>query len=271
MTASGQWRVDGSYARGGAFPGSATVDVVLPVYNEAHVLADSVGRVRRFLQGQADFAWRIVIADNASVDGTLETALRLASAWPEVAVLHIPFKGRGGALHIAWTETEADVRTYMDIDLSTGLPAFLDLVHAVTREGYDLATGTRLHRGSAISRSFRRDVLSRGYNLLIKLTFATRFSDAQCGFKAISASAARLLLPVVHDREWFFDTELLILAEKNGLRVQDVPVVWVEDPDTRVNVQRTVLRDLKGLARLRFRGVGNVTPPASGTVDTGDP
>ncbi len=271
MTASGQWRVAGSYQRSHAFPGNATVDVVLPVYNEEHVIADSIGRVRRFLQEQAEFAWRIVIADNASTDRTLETALRIASSWPEVAVLHIPFKGRGGALHIAWAETEADVRTYMDIDLSTGLPAFLDLVNAITQEGYDLATGTRFHRGSAISRSFRRDQLSRGYNLLIKLTFATRFSDAQCGFKAISASAAGLLLPLVHDREWFWDTELLILAEKSGLRIQDVPVVWVEDPDTRVNVQRTVLRDMKGLARLRFRGVRSVTPLASGTVDTDDP
>ena len=271
MTESGQWRVTGNYERNRAFPGSATVDVVLPVYNEERILTDSVGRVRRFLQEQADFAWRIVIADNASADRTLEIALRIASAWPEVAVLHIPYKGRGGALHIAWTETEADVRTYMDIDLSTGLPAFLDLVHAVTQEGHDLATGTRLHPGSAVSRSFQRDLLSRSYNVLIKLAFATRFSDAQCGFKAISASAARLLLPLVQDREWFFDTELLILAEKNGLRIQDVPVVWVEDPDTRVNVQRTVLRDLNGLVRLRFGGVRNLTPDTAETVDSGDP
>ena len=252
---SGQWLAPGAYERGRSFPGSATVDAVLPVYNERHILAASVGRLRRFLLEHADFAWRIVIADNASIDGTLAEAQRLAERHPDVAVMHIPQKGRGRALHAAWTETNADVRTYMDIDLSTGLPAYLDLVRAIALEGYDVAIGTRLHPRSAVSRSLRRDLISQAYNVIIKLAFDTRFSDAQCGFKAIGASAAERLLPLIADGEWFFDTELLIVAERNGLRIKDVPVVWLEDPDTRVNVRRTALRDLRGLARLRFRGV----------------
>lgn len=249
-----QWYARGEYERGRTFPGSPRVDAVLPVYNEAHVLEASVERLRAFLLAHADFAWRIVIADNASTDGTLDVAKRLAGRYRDVAVLHIPEKGRGKALRLAWRETEADVRTYMDIDLSTGLPAYLDLVNAVAREGYDVAVGTRLHPQSAISRSFRRDLLSQGYNIMIKLAFGTRFSDAQCGFKAISARAAEALLPLIEDGEWFFDTEMLILAEHNGFRVKDVPVVWIEDPDTRVNVQRTVMQDMRGLTRLRFRG-----------------
>jgi hypothetical protein len=141
----------------------------------------------------------------------------------------------------------------MDIDLSTGLPAYLDLVRAIAHEGYDVAVGTRLHRQAAISRSFSRDFASQMYNIIITLAFNTRFSDAQCGFKAISAVTARRVLPLVEDGEWFFDSELLLLAEKNGLRVKDVPVTWVEDPDTRVNVPSTAMQDLRGLWRLRRR------------------
>lgn len=249
----GRWLAPGAYDRSRSYPGSATVDVVLPVYNEERILAASVARLRRFLSEHAGFAWRIVIADNASTDATLAVAQRLAERHPDVAVLHIPQKGRGRALHAAWGESTASVRTYMDIDLSTSLPAFIDLVRAVSLEGYDVATGTRLHRRSAVSRSLQRDLISKLYNSFVKAVFSTRFSDAQCGFKAISASAAERLLPHIRDGEWFFDTELLVLAEKNGLRIKDVPVLWVEDPDTRVNLRRTMMQDLRGVARLRRR------------------
>jgi glycosyltransferase involved in cell wall biosynthesis len=245
----------------------ASVDIVIPVYNEEHVLARSVETLRVFLRdnlpaclpsGQAGrtgrpHAWRIVIADNASSDGTLAVAQELAAQYPgEVAVVHLPQKGRGRALRAAWLGSDAEVLTYMDVDLSTDLSALPPLVDAIAVEGYDLAIGSRLARGAHTTRSPRRELISRVYNLLIKAIHFTRFSDAQCGFKAISRQAARDLVPLVKNEEWFFDTELLILAEKGGYRIKEVPVRWVEDPDTRVKIASTMAEDVRGLLRLRF-------------------
>jgi glycosyltransferase involved in cell wall biosynthesis len=233
----------------------ASVDVVIPVYNEEHVLAQSVETLRSFLAENLPHSWRIVIADNASTDGTLAVAERLAQEHKEVAPLHIPQKGRGRALRAAWLGSEADVLTYMDVDLSTDLAHFPPLVAAIADEGYDMATGSRLAKGAQTTRSFRREFISRCYNLFIKALFFTRFADAQCGFKAISRQAAQELVPLIDNQEWFFDTELLILAEKGGYRVKEIPARWTEDPDTRVNVRATVWEDLKGLARMRRRRI----------------
>jgi len=230
-----------------------SVDLVIPVYNEEHVLARSVATVRRFLAENLTLPWRIVVADNASTDGTLALAQQLAGQYPDVAVLHIPQKGRGRALRAAWLGSPADIVSYMDVDLSTDLSHYPPLIAAIAEEGYHVAIGSRLARGAQIKRSLRREVLSRGYNMLIKLLFRTPFTDAQCGFKAISRRAAQELIPLVQDEEWFFDTELLILAVKRGYRIKEVPVRWREDPDSRVHVARTVLQDLRGLWRMRTR------------------
>lgn len=249
---------------------ATSVDVVIPVYNEEHVLAQSVATLRAFLQENLPYRWRIVVADNASIDKTLEVAQRLAEQYPgEVSYIHLPQKGRGRALRAAWTSSTADVLTYMDVDLSTGLEAFPPLVRAIAEEGYDVATGSRLMPNSRIVRSLKRDVISKTYNLIIKATFFTKFSDAQCGFKAISRRACQELVPLIENQEWFFDTELLILAEKNGYRIKDVPVRWIEDPDTRVNIQKTVREDLEGLWRLRRhlpRPTRSLVEPGAGRV-----
>ena len=231
----------------------ASVDIVIPVYNEEHVLARSVDTLRAFLRDNLPHTWRVVVADNASTDGTLAVARGLAEQHPaEVAVVHLPQKGRGRALRAAWLGSEADVLVYMDVDLSTDLSALPPLVHGIAVEGYDVAIGSRLARGARTTRSVRREVISRVYNLLIKAIHFTRFSDAQCGFKAVSRQAARRLVPLIKNEEWFFDTELLILAEKGGYRIKDIPVRWVEDPDTRVKIASTVSEDIRGLLRLRF-------------------
>ena len=231
----------------------ASVDIVIPVYNEEHVLAHSVETLRAFLRDNLPHAWRIVIADNASTDGTLAVAQGLVEQYPaEVAVVHLPQKGRGRALRAAWLGSDAEVLTYMDVDLSTDLSALPPLVDGIAAEGYDVAIGSRLARGARTTRSPRRELISRVYNLLIKAIHFTRFSDAQCGFKAISSRAAREVVPLVKNEEWFFDTELLILAEKGGYRIKEVPVRWVEDPDTRVKIASTVAEDVRGLLRLRF-------------------
>ena len=231
----------------------ATVDVVIPVYNEEHVLAESVATLRQFLSKGFPHKWRILIADNASTDNTLAVAQELAQKHPDVASLHIPEKGRGRALKASWLGSAADIVSYMDVDLSTELTAFPPLIEAIASGGYHVATGSRLSPASDIRRSLKRETLSRGYNLMIKALFSTRFSDAQCGFKALSRQAVRALVPLIENNDWFFDTELLILAEKAGYPVKEIPVRWLEDPDTRVNIRKTVWQDIRGLVRLRLR------------------
>ncbi|MFI1377837.1 glycosyltransferase [Embleya sp. NPDC020886] len=241
------------------------VDVVVPVYNEAHVLAASVHRLHAYLLGGFPYAFRIVIADNASTDATWRVARELARELPHVRAVHLDRKGRGRALRKVWAESDADVVAYMDVDLSTDLDAFLPLVAPLVSGHSDLAIGTRLARSAAVVRGPRREVVSRSYNLLLRGVFATHFSDAQCGFKAARTVVAQALLPHVHDEEWFFDTELLLLAERNGLRIHEVPVDWIDDPDSRVDVWHTALDDLRGMARVARRiaaGTFRVSVPA---------
>ncbi len=230
-----------------------SVDVVIPVYNEERALPQTIPTLRDFLSEPAfPYTWRIVIADNASVDGTPAVGRRLAGEYgDEVEYVRIERKGRGLALRQTWLASPMEIVSYMDVDLSTELQAFPALIGAIAGEGYDIAVGSRLARGARVARSFKRTALSRGYNTIIKAVFRTRFSDAQCGFKAVSRPVARKLIPLTEDNSWFFDTELLIIAEKMGCRIKDIPVAWVEDPDTRVNISRTVSEDLRGLWRLR--------------------
>jgi len=228
-----------------------TVDTVIPVYNEEHVLAASVTTLHAFLTEHLPYDWRIIIADNASIDGTLQVAEQLKDQFARVDFIHLDQKGRGRALRKAWLGSSADVVSYMDVDLSTEIEAYPALIRAITEQGYDVATGSRLARGAHTTRSFKREFISRVYNLIIKAVMWTKFSDAQCGFKAISRRAADSLVPLVQDNEWFFDTELLVIAEKKGYRVKDLPVKWIEDPDTRVKLGKTISDDLRGLWRLR--------------------
>lgn len=229
-----------------------SVDVVIPVYNEEHVLAQSVDTLRQFLKNNLSHRYTVVIADNASTDRTWEIAQALSKEHSDVVALHLDQKGRGRALRKAWLESAADIVSYMDVDLSTDLAAFPHLIQAI-EEGNGIAIGSRLLKGSSVKRSLKRELTSRSYNFIIKVMFRTRFSDAQCGFKALSGKAAQELVPLIQDQEWFFDTELLILAEKKGYRIREIPVAWIEDPDTRVAIASTVSEDLKGLLRLRFR------------------
>jgi len=229
-----------------------SVDVVVPVYNEEGALARSVAVLRDFLAENLSCRWQIVIADNGSVDGTLAVAKDLSQQYPDVRYIQLELKGRGRALRKAWLESDADVVSYMDVDLSTKLDAFPELIRALD-EGYDIAVGSRLMKGSRVKRSLKREMTSRGYNLLIKAMFRPSFSDAQCGFKAVKCDVVQKLVPLIKDQAWFFDTELLLLAGMKGYRIKDVPVEWVEDEDTRVRIAKTAWEDIKGLLRVRFR------------------
>jgi len=229
--------------------GVVTLDVVIPVYNEERGLAASVERVLGHLSA-LPWSYRVTIADNASTDATAVIARRLAHSHQHVEVVHLAEKGRGRALKRVWNASDATVLVYMDVDLSTDLKALLPLVAPLISGHSDLAIGTRLRHGSRVDRGPKRELISRGYNLLLRGTLRARFSDAQCGFKAIRADVAREVLPLVEDDAWFFDTELLVLAERAGLRIHEVPVDWVDDPDSRVEIARTALDDLRGVARL---------------------
>lgn len=226
-----------------------TIDVVIPVFNEERALVPCVEQVRAHL-ATLPFAARVTIADNASTDGTALLARQLSHRYPDVALVTLAEKGRGRALKRAWTASDAEILVYMDVDLSTDLNGLLPLVAPLLSGHSDLAIGSRLARSSRTTRGPRREVISRAYNYLLRGTLRARFSDAQCGFKAMRRDVAQHLLPLVEDDAWFFDTELLVVAERAGLRIHEVPVDWVDDPDSTVDVLRTALDDLRGIVRL---------------------
>ena len=234
------------------------LDLVIPVLDKAHVLAASVQRLRTAMLAQRDISWRIVVVDNGSTDGTERIGRELAGCLPEVQFLHLDARGRGRALRTTWMGTDARFSLYMDVDLSTDLAAVGRTIELL-RQGADLVTGSRLDRAARVTRSWKREVLSRGYNRLVRGMLGTRaFDDAQCGFKAIRIESVRPLLPLVENQHWFFDTELLVLAEYAGLAIRTLPVVWIEDADSRVNIPRTIWEDIRGLIRLRRTARGLV-------------
>jgi glycosyltransferase involved in cell wall biosynthesis len=236
---------------------AARVDIVIPVYNEQATLERSVRRLHAYLRDGFPYAWRIVVADNGSTDQTPVIARRLAATVDGIDAVQLTQKGRGRALSTVWSTSDAAVLAYMDVDLSTDLRALAPLVAGLFSGHAQVAIGTRLGglgRSPRVRRGPRRELISRIYNRLLRVGLHARFSDAQCGFKALRADAARELLPGVTDTGWFFDTELLIAAQRHGMRIHEVAVDWVDDSDSRVDIVATALADLRGVARLRLRG-----------------
>jgi len=226
------------------------VEIVVPVRDEERDLGPGIRRLVTYLRTSFPFSARVCIADNGSTDRTWAIATDLARAFGEVRAVRMDQPGRGRALRAQWSASDAEVLAYLDVDLSTDLNALLPLVAPLLSGHSDIAIGTRLARGARVIRGPRREVISRCYNLLLHATLGARFSDAQCGFKAITAERARILLPLTRDTGWFFDTELLILAQRAGLRIHEIPVDWIDDTDSRVNVIATAAADLKGIIRV---------------------
>jgi glycosyltransferase involved in cell wall biosynthesis len=244
-------------------PARPQIEIVVPVHDEEAALALSIRRLHRFLTAEFPFTWRILIADNASTDATPEVAAELARDLPAVDWMRLERKGRGRALRAAWSASDAQVVCYMDVDLSTDLRGLLPLVAPLLSGHSDLAIGTRLAHGARVVRGPKRELISRGYNRILRTTLRARFSDAQCGFKAVRSDLVPDLLPAIRDDGWFFDTELLVTAQRRGLRIHEVPVDWIDDPDSRVQIVRTAVDDLRGVARLmaaapvaRFMAIG---------------
>ncbi len=227
------------------------VDILLPVYNEEKVLEWSVNTLKDFLNKNVDFFdWIITIGDNASIDKTQEIAKELEKKYSDVHLYHINQKGRGRMVKYAWCHSKADVLAYMDVDLSTDLKCLLPLVQAIL-DGYDISIGSRHYKGSHLERSIKREIISRGYLIILKLFLDFPFSDAQCGFKAVSKKVVKELIPIIEDNEWFFDTELLYRGYKAGYKIKEIPVHWIEDKDSRVRIIRTAWLDLVGVMRMR--------------------
>ena len=240
----------------------ATVDITIPVYNEEDALPQTIAVLTNFLQNNLPNPWQIVIADNSSTDDTRAVSETLCEQHSGVHYLRIPQKGRGRALRTAWLDSRADIVSYMDADLSTDLLHFSELIRSI-EAGSHIAVGSRLSKESQVSRGFKREFISRGYNLLINSMFFTGLPDAQCGFKALTRATAEAIVPSIKNNNWFFDTELLIIAAKRGFSIASIPVKWDDDPTSTVNVVGTAMEDVKGLLRLRFGGVPRVEPPAS--------
>ena len=227
------------------------VDIVIPVLNEAHVLEGSLRTVCKFAEENLPYDWNVVVADNGSTDGTWELANSLSEQEPRIRAVHLDQRGRGRALRHTWTDSDADACCYMDVDLSTDLSHLKPLLSGVLEEGYGVSTGSRLMKESQVERSVKREFISRCYNLFVRLALSTTFSDAQCGFKAASREVIQEIVPQIEDQNWFFDTELLVLAERSGHRIKDIPVKWDEDSDTRVKIVSTAWEDIQGVFRLR--------------------
>ncbi|MBI4306237.1 MAG: glycosyltransferase family 2 protein [Chloroflexi bacterium] len=233
-----------------------SVDVVIPVLNEERQLPESIRKLNDFLSSQPNRTWRILVADNGSTDRTPEVVTELAREIPNLKLTRLKQRGRGRAVKKAWLESDADVRCYMDVDLSTDMGHLPALVSAIADEGHDVAIGSRLAPGSVVTgRTLKREITSRGYSCLFRGMFFTKFRDAQCGFKAVSARTAAAVLPLVRNTGWFFDTEMLIIAQHSGFKIKEIPVHWTDDPDSRVKILKTAYEDVKGLLRLRFGGI----------------
>ncbi len=223
--------------------------ITLPVFNEEKIIEKNVEIIRNFLIETFHDNTQIIIADNGSTDLTPEKSKKLSEKYSDIRYVYIYEKGRGRALRNALSKSNADVLSYMDIDISTNLEAFPKLIKAI-EDGYDIAIGSRFVKGSHVSRSIKRELLSRGYNILLKLFFDISFNDSQCGFKAVNRRIVEEIIPKVKDNAWFFDTELLIKAEKKGFKIKEIPVYWTENKDSKVNIIKTIVDYMRSIFRL---------------------
>lgn len=235
-----------------------TFDVTIPVLNEEETLDRQLRILHRFLQ--ANFPetsqWRIVIADNGSTDNTRHIAAALCDEFPEIRLVKVPEKGVGLALKTSWSQSQADIVGYMDLDLATDLKHFIQAYNALATEGFDLVYGSRLHKKSrVIGRTIKREITSRVFNAILKIYLGTRFSDGMCGFKWLHRRHVSALMEGgAVSNGWFFSTELLAIAEWKGLKMCELPVQWTDDTTaSKVNIPRLARQYLQAMRVLKAR------------------
>ncbi len=236
------------------------VNITIPVYNEEESLSQKIQELIAFLnKTKFPHKYEIIIADNASTDNTGKIAKKLVKKYPLVKYIRIDKKGRGLALKTVWTKTNADVLSYMDVDLSTDLKHFKPLIDSIVVSKNNLAIGNRLGKNSkVIGRSFLRELLSRGYNLILRLIFFSPINDSQCGFKAIDRKSFLKLVKEIEDNNWFLDTEMILLALHRGMKVSQIDVKWIDDPGSQVKIVKTVSEDLHGVARVKRKFISEM-------------
>lgn len=228
------------------------VEIAIPVYNEEKELEKNVLKLFEYcIKNLQDYDFSITIVDNASTDNTLPIATKLTNKNPKIHLFHLKQKGRGRAVKQAWSQSSADYYVYMDLDLSTDLRHLPKLLAALER-GYDIAVGSRLAKGARVEgRTFLREITSRMLNFVfIQMLFHTHFTDAQCGFKAVTKKVVDKLIPKIINNDWFFDGELLIVAEKSGYKIYEEPVYWIDNPGSTVRLISTIHGDLQVIWRL---------------------
>lgn len=233
-----------------------TFDITIPVLNEEETLEKNVRILHAFISSHFPDKkiWNIIIADNGSTDRTAEIALQLGKELPEVKLVKVPEKGVGLALKTSWSQSQADIVGYMDLDLATDLPHFLEAYEALAENDFDIVYATRLHRKSeVINRPLKREISSRVFNLMVKLYLGTRFSDGQCGFKWLKRSVLPTLLENgLQDNGWFFSTELVTVGEWQGLKICELPVKWTDDiSSTKVKIIPLAKRYIRNMQELK--------------------
>jgi ubiquinone/menaquinone biosynthesis C-methylase UbiE len=229
----------------------SSIDITVPVLNEERAIGDSLTALVSYFSTHCPYEWYVTVVDNGSTDRTWNIADAFSRSDARLRTIRLDRAGRGGALKAAWSTSTADIVAYMDVDLSTDLDTLQPLLRPVVDDDCDLAIGSRLAPGALIDRSMRREVVSRLYNAITRSVLRYHIRDAQCGFKAMRASLAQELIPWIEDDGWFFDTELIYLAWRRGMRIREVPVRWVEDDDSRVRIVKTAVDDLRGIRRIR--------------------
>ncbi len=229
--------------------------IAIPVYNEESILAENAIKLYDFLKKNIFDDWQIIIADNNSIDQTGKIGQDLEKSLGGIKYLHIPQKGKGRAIRAAWESVNSDIYVFMDADLATDLSTLPDLISAIGRENYDLAAGARFHKDSKVKRSLLRKFISRAYRFILRLALRSKIKDAPCGFKAVNYKVIKNILPQIKNNEWFFDTEMIVLAEKQNYRVKEIPVIWTEHKKigrrSRVSFLKVSLGYLKEIWRLK--------------------
>lgn len=229
-----------------------SVEIVIPVYNEEKELEGNIARLADFCEKNlTEYEWHITIADNASTDNTPIIAAMIGKKNSHISHFRLEQKGRGRAVKRVWSQSKSDYCAYMDLDLSTDLVHLPNLFQALEK-GYDIAIGSRLAKGAKVEgRTWIRELTSRSLNFFfIQVFFHTHFTDAQCGFKAVRRDVVDTLLPHILDNGWFFDGELLIVAEKSGYKIYEEPVHWIDNPGSTVRLISTITGDIRVMWRL---------------------